>query len=68
MTTVLAMVGLVLALANYEIDMHVNYEPLNPARYPNAMDDPRNAHESTNIIRLIILITSLLAIACLIIR
>jgi hypothetical protein len=62
------MIGLALAVANYEIDI-VNFQTkLDPDRIPNAMDDPRNAKDSTNLVRLIILITTILAIVCLIIR
>jgi hypothetical protein len=62
------MIGLALAVANYEVDEQGNYAPLDPSKYPNAMDDPRNAKNSTNMVRLIIMITTLLAIVCLITR
>jgi hypothetical protein len=62
------MIGLALAVANYEVDMYSNFSPLNPDLYPNAMDDPRNMKASTNMIRLIIMITTLLAIGCLVTR
>ena len=37
-------------------------------KFPDPMEDPRNLHASTNIVRLIILITTILAIGCLIMR
>jgi len=62
------MVGLALAVANYEIDMRSGFMPLNPIAHPNAMDDPRNKKASTNMVRLIIMITTFLAVVCLITR
>jgi hypothetical protein len=67
-TTILAIIGLSLAIANYEIDMSSQYDLLNPSVIPNAMDDPRNRKTSTNLVRMIILITTLLAVGCLIMR
>lgn len=67
-TTILAMIGLALAVANYEIDMSNSYDLLDPKLTPNAMDDPRNQKTATNMVRLIIMITTLLAVFCLVMR
>lgn len=64
----MAIIGLALAVANYEIDMSSQYELLNPQLIPNAMDDPRNKKTSTNLVRMIILITTILAIGSLVMR
>lgn len=62
------MTGLALAVANFEVDIQSNYPKLDPEVHKNAMDDPRNKKNSTNMLRLIILITTLLAVACLVTR
>jgi hypothetical protein len=62
------MIGLALAVANYEIEMSSNYELLKPSVHKNAMDDPRNQKTATNMIRMIIMITTLLAVGCLFMR
>ena len=62
------MIGLALAVANYEIEMSSQYELLQPNRHKNAMDDPRNQKTATNMVRMIILITTLLAVGCLFMR
>ena len=67
-TTILAMIGLALAVANYEIEMSSQYELLDPKLHKNAMDDPRNQKTATNMVRMIILITTLLAVGCLFMR
>jgi hypothetical protein len=36
------MIGLALAVANYEIEMSSQYNLLDPKIHKNAMDDPRN--------------------------
>jgi len=68
-STILALIGLIVYIIHYEtIICTTPYEKPDPIKYPNAMDDPRNKHFSTNIVRLIIMITTLLAIACLCMR
>ena len=62
------MIGLALAVANYEIEMSSQYELLDPKTHKNAMDDPRNQKTATNMVRMIILITTLLAVCCLFMR
>ena len=62
------MIGLGIAVANWEVDANLNYDPLQPHKYKNAMDDPRNKKVSTNIIRIIILVTTILALVTLIMR
>jgi len=61
-------IGLAIAVAHYEVDMSRNFSPLDPMKYPNAMDDPRTKRPSTNLIRLTILATTLISIFCLIRR
>lgn len=65
-TSILAISGLLLAISNYEIGVSADYIP--PSLDIDAMDDPRNTHGSTNIVRLIIMITTLMAVGCLIMR
>ena len=67
-STILAMIGLGIAVANWEVDAQMDYNKLDPTKYPKAMDDPRNLKVSTNIIRIIILTTTILAIISLVIR
>jgi len=63
------MLGLALQIANYEIDQDSNFVILNPEKYKwHAMLEPRNRKSTTNMLRLIIMITSLLAIGTLITR
>lgn len=60
------MLGLSLQVANYEIDQDSNFTLLDPIKYKgDAMLEPRNQKTTTNMLRLIIMITSLLAIVCL---
>jgi hypothetical protein len=60
---------LALQIANYEIDQDSNFVILNPEKYKwHAMLEPRNRKSTTNMLRLIIMITSLLAIGTLITR
>ena len=62
------MIGLALAVANYEIEINDYKTALDPEKYKDAMEDPRNSKDTTNLVRLIILITTILAIVCLIVR
>ena len=64
----MALIGLVLAVVDYEIRADLDYIKPNPTEYPDPMMDYRNARSSTNIVRLIIMITTVLAIGCLCIR
>ena len=67
MTTVLAIMGLVLYMFHYEtVIIKTPYEKR--VILPDGMDDPRNQHMSTNIIRMAIAITSILAIGCICMR
>ena len=65
MTAILAFSGLIVAAINYEIDKASRYHSRDPLKYPNAMDDPTNAQPYTNFIRMITLLTTILAAACL---
>lgn len=56
------MVGLVLAIIDYEFDVQIRYVKPDPIAFPNAMDDERNQHKFTHMIRLINLITTLIAV------
>ena len=68
-STTLAMIGLTLALVNYEIDIANDQIPLDPSKYgDNAMLEPRNQKPTTNMFRLIVMITSLLSAGCLIMK
>jgi len=62
------LIGLVLAVVDYEIVAAMNYKKHDPESFPNPMEDVRNQQGSTNIVRLIIVITTALAIGCLSIR
>ena len=64
----MALIGLVLAVIDYEIRADLKYTLPNPIDFPNPMMDYRNQRSSTNIVRLIILITTIVAIGCLCIR
>ena len=68
MTAILAFSGLVVAMVNYEIDKAMPYHARDPIKYPSAMDDPTNAQPYTNIIRMITLLTTLMAVVCLVKR
>ena len=55
--------GLIIGMANYEMEIR-EYDSLDPDKIPDAMLDPRNQMPSTNIVRMTILITSILSVAC----
>jgi hypothetical protein len=67
-TTILAMIGLALAVANYEINIRGNYPSPDYDNLPDPMQDPRNRKPETNLVRIIIGVTTLLAVACLCMR
>ena len=68
LTAILAFAGLMISAIEYEIDKSLPYIPRDPKKWPNAMDDPTNAQPYTNFIRMITLLTTILAEICLIKR
>ena len=67
-TTVLAIFGLLLNIIDYEYDLQLKYVRPDAVLYPDPMKDPRNHHAMTDIIRLVIMITTILAIISLVMR
>ena len=61
-------IGLALTMLNYEYDVVMFKTKLEPSLIPNAMDDVRNAKSWTNTIRIVIFLTTIMAIICLIMR
>ena len=72
MFTILAMVGLVLSGFSYEYSHYLNRdspsEIIDMDTYPEPMDHPLNSYSWTNPIRMVIAVTSLLAIFFLVVR
>lgn len=62
------MIGLILSVGLNETNYYINYDEVDPKKYPNAMDDPRHKNSMTNMIRTIILCTTILALYCLLKR
>ena len=66
MVALLSMAGLLIAVAIYEIDTGgfagKNFEQLDYTEFPNAMDHPRNNYWFTNPARMVIAISSGMAI------
>ena len=62
------MMGLILAIVNYEIEVNMKFNALDPKAVPNAIDTDRNQKAPTNLLRLIILFTTVLACFCLVMR
>ena len=60
--------GLILAIINYEIEVNMQFTVLDPKTVPNASDTARNQKAPTNLLRLIILFTTILACLCLVMR
>ena len=50
--TILAIVGLLVGMVNYEIVYVATYKKPDLTLYPDPMEDPRNLHASTNIVGL----------------
>ena len=67
-TTILAMSGLTLAVINYEFEIGANLEPIDIEAHPSPMTLPRVNRGQTNLVRLIVMITTILAIICLVTR
>lgn len=68
LTTVLSMVGLVLAILNFEHDVKNNSEPIDKEAYPDPMSHPRNTDYKSCIFRMIIALTSAVSLVCLYMR
>ena len=64
MTTTLSMIGLLLAGYNYE--MKINTEDITPATYRKS--DKVYTMQHTNLLKLIIFMSSLIALGCMIMR
>ena len=67
-STVFGMIGLILTMINYEYDVVMYKTRLEPDILKNAMDDPRNAKNTTNLVRMVVLMTTVMSIICLIMR
>jgi len=68
LTTLLAMVGLVLCVASNETNYFTHWKTVDPEKYSDAMDDPRHAKSISIMIRVISIATTVLAVYCLIQR
>jgi hypothetical protein len=67
-TSILAAIGFIISIILYEFSILSNYEIFDMVKYPNAIDHPRVDNLFTEILRIIILTTTLLAVVTLIIR
>jgi hypothetical protein len=65
---VLAMIGLIIGIINYEKDVKEHLKPVDLKTYPNAMDHPRNASKFSQVCRLTICITTTVSIIILVLR
>lgn len=64
----LAVFGLVLTVVQWEINANSYFDPSDPAKFADAINDPRNRSVSSKMTRLVVLITTILALYCLVKR
>jgi hypothetical protein len=68
MSTIFSLLGLFIAMIDFEIDVLYVKEPLDPIKYPNAMDDPRNILKSQYILRILNMFTTIVSLIFLFFR
>jgi len=67
-TTVFAMIGLFVAIFNHEYEIRSELHSIDKEKYPDPMLHPKNIHLTSFISRIIIGITTLIALVCLCLR
>lgn len=67
MNTLFTLLGLMIAAIKFEIGVFFDTQDPNKEEwqaYPNPMDNPRNSGQLTNVFRIMVLFTSLIAVCC----
>lgn len=62
MTTSFAVIGLIISLISYEYEISRNRGPIDSKKYPNPMLHPRNNSNFSQISKLIVVFTTIIAI------
>ena len=65
---IFSLFGLIIGMINYEYGVYVIKDVLNPEKYPDPMEDPRNNSMVSQICRIAITTTSIMACICLYFR
>ena len=65
LVAIFSLFGLVLSVIMYEYGVIQNVRTLNPKLYPDPMDDPRNSNQISQVCRIGITCSSIMACVCL---
>jgi hypothetical protein len=68
MCTILSSTGLLIQFVNYEYEKSQPFQKRDPIAHPNPMNDPVNGMPTTNLVRMVVFVLTILALICLVQR